>query len=78
MLGCSESDDKYPILNNLFSLMGKTIVPCGGVGFGLTAKLCNNYCFALIAHATSEAMNIGMRSGMHPRLLARVFSSSTA
>ncbi|KAB5563496.1 NAD binding domain of 6-phosphogluconate dehydrogenase-domain-containing protein [Coniochaeta sp. 2T2.1] len=79
MLGCSETDDeKYPLLHTLLSLMGKTIVPCGGVGFGLTAKLCNNYCSALIALATAEAMNIGMRSGMDPRLLARVFASSTA
>lgn len=58
--------------------MGKTIVLCGGVGFGLTAKLCNNYCSALIALATAEAMNIGMRLSMDPRLLAKVFSSSTA
>lgn len=78
MLGCSETDPKYPLLTSLLSLMGKTIVPCGGAGLGLTAKLCNNYCSALIALATAEAMNIGMRSGMDPRLLARVFASSTA
>ncbi|KAK3381021.1 NAD binding domain of 6-phosphogluconate dehydrogenase-domain-containing protein [Podospora didyma] len=78
MLGCSEDDENYPHLNGLLSLMGKTVVPCGGPSFGLVAKLCNNYCSALIALATSEAMNIGMRSGMDPRLLARVFASSTA
>ncbi|KAK3326939.1 NAD binding domain of 6-phosphogluconate dehydrogenase-domain-containing protein [Cercophora scortea] len=78
MLGCSEEDDKFPLLNGLLGLMGKTIVPCGGPGFGLMAKLCNNYCSALIALATAEAMNIGIHSGMDPRLLARVFASSTA
>ncbi|KAJ5677042.1 uncharacterized protein N7477_002675 [Penicillium maclennaniae] len=33
---------------------------------------------SLLTLATAEAMNIGMRSGMDPRLLAKVFSSSTA
>ncbi|KAM0328706.1 hypothetical protein ACHAQA_005119 [Verticillium albo-atrum] len=78
MLGCSEDDASFPLLNGLLGHMGKTIVACGGPGMGLTAKLCNNYCSGLIALATAEAMNIGIRSGMDPRLLARVFSSSTA
>ncbi|KAF4967741.1 hypothetical protein FSARC_4802 [Fusarium sarcochroum] len=80
MLGCSDdgSDTHYPLVHGLLSFMGKNIVACGGLGMGLTAKLCNNYCSSLIALATSEAMNIGIRSGMDPRLLARVFASSTA
>ncbi|CAK7238056.1 hypothetical protein SBRCBS47491_010256 [Sporothrix bragantina] len=79
MLGIAEQHDPvYPVLLPLLQLMGKHIVPCGKPGMGLTAKLCNNYCSGLIALATAEAMNIGIRSGMDPRLLARVFSSSTA
>lgn len=78
MIGCSEKDPNWPEIRDLLSLMGKTIIACGGPGLGLTAKLCNNYCSALISLATSEAMNIGMRAGMDPRLLARVFSNSTA
>ena len=58
--------------------MGRNLVACGGPSLGLTAKLCNNYCSGLIAIAVSEAMNIGMRSGMDPRVLASVFHSSTA
>lgn len=80
MVGCSDdgTDAKYPLVYELLSLMGKTIIACGGPGMGLTAKLCNNYCSGLIALATAEAMNTGMRSGMNPRLLASVFASSTA
>jgi 3-hydroxyisobutyrate dehydrogenase len=78
MLGCSEDDLNFLVLKKLFSLMSKNIVPCGKPGMGLVAKLCNNYCSGLIALATAEAMNIGMRAGIEPRLLARVFSSSTA
>ncbi|KAF5615741.1 3-hydroxyisobutyrate dehydrogenase [Fusarium sp. NRRL 25303] len=80
MLGCSDdgSDAQYPIVYGLLSLMGSSVVCCGGLGMGLAAKLCNNYCSGLIALATAEAMNIGICSGMDPRVLARVFASSTA
>lgn len=80
MVGCTDdgSDDDYTTLHALLSLMGKTIVACGGPSMGLTAKLCNNYCSGLISLATAEAMNIGIHSGMDPRLLARVFANSTA
>lgn len=78
MVGCSESDAKWPTLDALFSLMGKSIFACGGPTLGLTAKLSNNYCSALIALATAEAMNIGMKGGIDPRVLANIFSKSTA
>lgn len=80
MIGCTDDsrDGEYPLLHGLLSAMGRTIVACGGPGMGLTAKFCNNYCSGLISLATAEAMNIGMRSGMDPHLLARVFASSTA
>lgn len=78
MVGCAEDDTNMPILKHLLSVMGSSIVPCGGPSLGLTAKLCNNYCSALIAIATSEAMNIGMRAGMNPLTIQKVFSSSLA
>ncbi|OQO02379.1 hypothetical protein B0A48_11933 [Cryoendolithus antarcticus] len=78
MLGCSNTDPNLPHLTTLLSYMGSNIFPCGGPSLGLTAKLCNNYCSGLIAIAVSEAMNIGMASGMDPRVLANVFHTSTA
>lgn len=80
MLGCSQSDPQLPLLDALFRLMGNpsAIFPAGGPSLGLTAKLCNNYCSGLIAIAVSEAMNIGIRSGMDPRILANIFHTSTA
>jgi 3-hydroxyisobutyrate dehydrogenase len=78
MVGCTRSDARWPTLQALLGAMGKAIFPCGGPALGLTAKLCNNYCSALIAIATSEAMTIGMKSGMSPRVLADVFHASTA
>lgn len=78
MLGASENDKNLELLRNLIVKMGKSLFVCGGPSLGLVAKLCNNYCSGLIAIATSEAMNIGIKSGMDPRILAGVFSTSTA
>lgn len=78
MLGASENDPNIELLQELLTTMGKSIFACGGPSMGLVAKLCNNYCSGLIAIATAEAMNIGMKSGMDPRVLAKVFSASTA
>lgn len=78
MLGSAKDDVHVDLLTRLLSLMGSNVFPCGGASLGLTAKLCNNYCSGLIAIATSDAMNIGMASGMDPRVLANIFHTSTA
>ena len=78
MLGCKRDDANVQLLTDMLSLMGGNVFPCGGASLGLTAKLCNNYLSGTIAIATSEAMNIGMASGMDPRVLANIFHTSTA
>lgn len=78
MVGCAEDHPRWPAVRALASLMGSHVVACGGPALGVTAKLTNNYCSALISLATAEAMNLGMRAGMDPRLLQRVFATSTA
>lgn len=78
MLGAAESDPNISLLKELLGLMGSKIFPCGGPSLGLTAKLSNNYLSGLCAIATAEAMNIGMRAGLDPRVLSSIFSASTA
>lgn len=78
MLGCAESNSDMRLLMSVLSVMGGNIFPCGGASLGLVAKLCNNYCSGLIAIAVSEAMNVGIKSGMDPRVLANVWHTSTA
>ena len=77
-LGCSPSDPNLPLLSTILQLMGKPPIPCGGPALGLAAKLSNNYLSGIIAIAASEAMDMGMRSGLDPRVLARVFAAGTA
>ncbi|KAJ5923890.1 hypothetical protein N7466_008077 [Penicillium verhagenii] len=78
-VGCSE--DETPELNQIKELllsMGSTVIPCGGPSLGLAARLSNNYLSGIIAIACSEAMDMGMRSGLDPRILAKVFAAGTA
>ena len=77
-LGCSDSDPNLPKLSSLLSLMGGKIIPCGGPSLGLAAKLANNYLSGIIGIAGSEALDMGMRSGLDPRVLMKVFSAGTA
>ena len=78
MLGCSDDDPNLARLQRFLSIMGTSIFPCGGPSLGLTAKLSNNYLSGLIAIATAEAMDIGMRSGLSPKVLHAIFGASTA
>ncbi|PVH73224.1 hypothetical protein DL98DRAFT_552782 [Cadophora sp. DSE1049] len=78
MVGCSGEDPNWSLLTSLLGLVGKSFFPCGGLLLGLIAKLSNNYCSGLIAIATAEAMNIGMKSGMNPALLASIFATIPA
>ncbi|KAJ5805239.1 hypothetical protein N7474_011126 [Penicillium riverlandense] len=78
-LGCAEDDAReIQRLCELLSLMGSKVIPCGGPSFGLAAKLSNNYLSGIIAIACSEAMDMGMRSGLDPRVLAKVYAAGTA
>jgi 3-hydroxyisobutyrate dehydrogenase-like beta-hydroxyacid dehydrogenase len=76
-LGCSETDANLPRLTNLLQMMGKSIIPCGGPSLGLAAKLSNNYLSGIIAIAASEAFDMGMRSGLDPRVLQKVYAAGT-
>jgi 3-hydroxyisobutyrate dehydrogenase-like beta-hydroxyacid dehydrogenase len=77
-LGCEKDDPHFQFLSKLLSLMGKKAIACGGPSFGLASKLCNNYLSGLIAIASSEALNIGIRAGLDPRILSSVFAAGTA
>lgn len=76
-LGCADTDTNFPPLQSLLSLLGKSVIPCGGPSLGLVAKLANNYLSGTIAIATSEAMNMGMRAGMDARVLAQVIAAGS-
>ncbi|KAG4443662.1 hypothetical protein IFR05_000848 [Cadophora sp. M221] len=77
-LGCSKADPNLPRLTQLLENMGSQVIPCGGPSLGLAAKLSNNYLSGVIAIACSEAMDMGMRAGLDPITLAKVYAAGTA
>lgn len=57
--------------------MGKKVLHCGDQGAGLSGKLANNYLLAINNIATAEAMNLGIKWGLDPLVLANLINVST-
>jgi 3-hydroxyisobutyrate dehydrogenase len=75
MFGAEPSD--VPRVTGVLSLMGARAVHMGPPTSGLKAKLANNYLLALNNIATAEAMNMGVRWGLDPKVLANMINSAT-
>ncbi|KAF5264481.1 hypothetical protein FOXYS1_4744 [Fusarium oxysporum] len=75
MAGGNESDfaKAEPILN----MMGKNIFHCGPAGAGLATKQINNYLSSVCTVGVCEAMNMGVKYGLDPKVLAGVINGVT-
>lgn len=78
MVGMTAGDPDFPFIRTILSTMGRSINPMGGKGLGLAAKLSNNYLSGIIALATSEAMNLGMKLGIDPKVLSECLDKGSA
>ncbi|KAF7376122.1 3-hydroxyisobutyrate dehydrogenase [Mycena sanguinolenta] len=78
MCGIAADDEKFSVIYAILKTMGKSINPMGGRGLGLAAKLSNNYLSGIIALATSEAMNLGMKLGIDPKVLSDCLAQGSA
>ena len=61
----------------LLKAMGKNVFRCGDVGAGQVVKLSNNLILAQHMVAVSEAMLLGTRLGVDPKVLAQCVNTST-
>jgi 3-hydroxyisobutyrate dehydrogenase len=75
MLGSPAEDVDQ--LKKILSTMGARIMHCGGSGAGLSGKLANNYLLAISNVATAEAMNLGIKLGLEPKVLAGLINVSS-
>ncbi|XP_071514761.1 3-hydroxyisobutyrate dehydrogenase, mitochondrial [Panulirus ornatus] len=75
MVGGDETE--FEAAKELLGAMGKNIVYCGGVGNGQAVKICNNMLLAISMIGTCETMNLGMRLGLEPKLMASIINSAT-
>ena len=55
--------DNYERATPILECMGKNIIHCGDHGNGQAAKVCNNMLLAIGMIGTSEALQLGIRSG---------------
>lgn len=76
MVGGSEGD--FARGRPVLELLGKTIFHLGGVGSGVSAKLCNNVITGTLHVLIAEAMVLGTKLGIEPALLYEVLRSSSA
>ncbi|KAH9989596.1 hypothetical protein F4779DRAFT_632161 [Xylariaceae sp. FL0662B] len=80
MVGCAPavSPQIFPRVKAYLQYMGNAdgIFLCGDVGAGTAFKILNNYLSAITSLAASEALNIGVKAGLDPKLLTDVINAS--
>lgn len=78
MLGASSKSGEFiERVKKVLMLMGKKVWHLGEQGTGLSGKLANNYLLAISNIATAEAMNLGIKWGLDPKVLGDMINSST-
>uniref|UniRef100_A0A4W5PHM8 3-hydroxyisobutyrate dehydrogenase n=1 Tax=Hucho hucho TaxID=62062 RepID=A0A4W5PHM8_9TELE len=70
-------EEEYTAAQELLTCMGANVVYCGQVGTGQAAKICNNMLLAIGMIGTAETMNLGIRLGLDPKLLAQILNMSS-
>lgn len=65
------------IVQNLFDIMGKNTIFCGGFGAGQSAKICNNMLLASTMIAVGESFELGKNLGLDLDKLFDVLSTSS-
>lgn len=80
MVGCAPAAAPavFPVVKSHLRHMGLEdgIFLCGDVGAGTAFKIINNYLSAITSLAASEALNIGVKAGLDPKLLTDVINVS--
>lgn len=75
MVGGSEAD--FADAAEIFDVMGKRIVHCGGPGAGQAAKVCNNMILGVSMIAVSEAFVLGEKLGLSHQALFDVAANAS-
>ncbi|XP_015666080.1 3-hydroxyisobutyrate dehydrogenase, mitochondrial [Protobothrops mucrosquamatus] len=70
-------EQEFDATKELLTCMGSNVVYCGEVGTGQAAKICNNMLLGISMIGTAETMNLGIRLGLDPKLLAKILNMSS-
>eukprot|EP01129_Flabellula_baltica_P000389 TRINITY_DN10410_c0_g1_i1.p1 TRINITY_DN10410_c0_g1~~TRINITY_DN10410_c0_g1_i1.p1 ORF type:complete len:335 (-),score=85.93 TRINITY_DN10410_c0_g1_i1:22-1026(-) len=71
------AEESFNTAKPLLEAMGKNIVHCGKGGNGQVAKVCNNLILGITMVGVSEAMNLGVKLGINPEILAQIVNTSS-
>jgi 3-hydroxyisobutyrate dehydrogenase-like beta-hydroxyacid dehydrogenase len=70
-------EDAYASALSVLQRFGKSVFHCGPTGAGLATKFINNYLSVITTIGTCEAMNIGLKYGLDPKVLAGIINASS-
>lgn len=71
------SNEAFTKAKPLLAVMGKNIFHAGDHGAGQVAKICNNMLLGILMAGTAEAINLGVKSGLDPKVLSDIMLQSS-
>ncbi|WP_420390333.1 3-hydroxyisobutyrate dehydrogenase [Marinobacter sp.] len=74
---CGGAENDYNEARPILEAMGKNIFHAGGSGAGQVAKICNNMLLSILMCGTSEALALGEKNGLDPKVLSEVMKQSS-
>ena len=74
---CGGDADTFDKAKLVLADMGKNIFHAGPAGAGQVAKGCNNMLLAIHMIGTSEALEMGARNGLDPKVLSEIMLASS-
>ncbi|MFV0276229.1 MAG: 3-hydroxyisobutyrate dehydrogenase [Parahaliea sp.] len=74
---CGGSADTFPRARAILADMGKNIFHAGPAGAGQVAKGCNNMLLAIHMIGSCEALEMGARNGLDPKVLSEIMLASS-
>ncbi|MBA6413485.1 3-hydroxyisobutyrate dehydrogenase [Parahaliea sp. F7430] len=74
---CGGEAEVFPKAQAILADMGKNIFHAGSAGAGQVAKACNNMLLAIHMLGTCEALEMGSRNGLDPKVLSEIMQASS-
>ncbi|MBB3106034.1 3-hydroxyisobutyrate dehydrogenase [Psychrobacter luti] len=71
------SADAFAKAEPILAVMGKNIFHAGNHGAGQVAKICNNMLLGILMAGTAEAINLGVKNGLDPKVLSDIMLQSS-
>ena len=71
------SDEAFAKAKPILAVMGKNIFHAGEHGAGQVAKICNNMLLGILMAGTAEAINLGVKNGLDPKVLSDIMLQSS-